>query len=93
MTITSDVHVWSFVIYLFTDTAAIYNLLDLSSIVGGPGGTRSVFTRAFRAKRELHCIFLGKKTILITSKHAGYKIFFFPHFFHLLAEAGMFSFT
>ena len=28
---------------------------------------RSVFMRAFRAKRELHCIFLGKKTIIITS--------------------------
>ena len=60
---------------LFTDTAAILNLLDLRSIVGCPGGTRSVFTRAFRAKRELHCIFLGKKAIIITSKH-GTTIFF-----------------
>ena len=40
---------------LFTDTAAILNLLDLRSIMGCPGGmstiryTRSVFTRAFRA--------------------------------------------
>ena len=42
----------------FTDTAAILNLLDLRSIMGCPGGTRSVFTRAFRAKRELQCIFL-----------------------------------
>jgi len=33
--------------------------------------TRSVFTRAFRAKREL----LGKKAIVITSKH-GTTIFF-----------------
>ena len=31
----------------------------------------------FRAKRELHCIFLGKKAIIITSKH-GTTIFFFP---------------
>ena len=38
-------------IHLFTDTAAILNLLDLRSIMGCPGGTRSVFTRAFRAKR------------------------------------------
>ena len=60
---------------LFTDTAAILNLLDLRSIMGCPGGTRSVFTRAFRAKRELHCIFLGKKAIIITSKH-GTTIFF-----------------
>ena len=35
----------------------------------------SVFTRAFRAKRELQCIFLGKKAIVITSKD-GTTIFF-----------------
>ena len=34
---------------LFTDTAAILYQLDLRSIMGCPGGTRSVFTRAFRA--------------------------------------------
>ena len=55
--------------------AAILNLLDLRSIMGCPGGTRSVFTRAFRAKRERHCLFLGKKVIIITSKH-GTTIFF-----------------
>ena len=60
---------------LFSDTAAILNLLDLRSIMGCPGSTRSVFTRAFRAKRELQCIFLGKKAIIITSKH-GTTIFF-----------------
>ena len=54
---------------LFTDTAAIFNLLDLRRIVGCPAGTRSVFMPTFRAKRELHCIFLGKKAIIITSKH------------------------
>ena len=43
--------------------------------MGCPGGARSVFTRAFRAKRELQCIFLGKKAIVITSKH-GTTIFF-----------------
>ena len=43
--------------------------------MGFPGGNRSVFTRAFLAKRELHCIFLGKKAIIITSKH-GTTIFF-----------------
>ena len=40
-----------------------------------PGGTRSVFTRAFRANIVLQCIFLGKKAIIITSKH-GTTIFF-----------------
>ena len=51
--------------------------------MGCPGGTRSVFTRAFRAKRELQCIFLGKKAIVITSKDgttiffSHYNLFFF----------------
>ena len=35
---------------LFTDTAAILNLLDLRNIMGCPWGTRSVFTQAFWAK-------------------------------------------
>ena len=60
---------------LFTDTAAILNLLDLRRIMGCPGGTRSVFTRAFRPKTELHCIILEKKAIIIKSKH-GTTIFF-----------------
>ena len=60
----------------FTDTAAILNLLDLRSIMVWPGGTRSVFKRAFFVqKRELHCIFLRKKAIIITFKH-GTTIFF-----------------
>ena len=50
---------------LFTDTAAILNLLDLRSIMGGPGGTRSVFTRAFWAKRELTVYFSGKRRSLL----------------------------
>ena len=29
--------------------------------MGCPGGTRLVFAPAFRAKRELHCIFQAKK--------------------------------
>ena len=58
------------------DTAAILNLSDLRSIMGYPGGTPSVFTLAFRAKlRELYCIFLGKRAIIIASKH-GTTIFF-----------------
>ena len=67
-------------IHLFAHTAAILILLDLRSIMGCPGGTRSVFTCAFRAKRELHCIFLGKKAIITTSKH-GTMIFYFHYNF------------
>ena len=69
---------------LFTDTAAILNLLDLRSIVGCPRGTRSVFTRAFRAKRELHCIILEKKAIIIKSKHGA--AIFFSHYNLFLGE-------
>ena len=43
-----------------------------------PGGVRSVFTRAFRAKRDLQCIFLGKEAIIITSKHG--TMIFFSHY-------------
>ena len=48
----------------FYRSSAILNLLDLRSIMGCPGGTRSVFMRPFRAKRELQCIFLGKNAII-----------------------------
>ena len=61
---------------LFTDKAVILKLLDLRSIMGCPAGPRSVFTRAFREKGELHCAFLGKKAMIITAKH-GTTIFFF----------------
>ena len=60
---------------LCPDIAAILNQLNLRSIMGCPGGTRSVFTCAFGAKRELQCIFLGKMAIIITPKQ-GTKIFF-----------------
>ena len=56
---------------LFTDTAAISNLLDLRSIMGCPGGmstiryTRSVFTRAFRANFSLSSL---KKRIVMGEK-------------------------
>ena len=52
--------------------------------MGSPGGTRSVFTRAFRAKREQHCAFLGKKAIIITSKHG--TTIFFSHYYLFLGE-------
>ena len=57
----------------------ILNLLHLRSIMGCPGGTPSVFTHTFWAKRELHCIFRGKKAIIVTSKH-GTIIFFFSDY-------------
>ena len=69
---------------LFTDTAAILNLLDLRSIMGCPGGTRSVFKRAFRAKRELQCAFFGKKAIIITPKHG--TTIFFSHYILFLGK-------
>ena len=43
---------WFMLIDLFTDTAAILNSLDLRSIMGCPGDTGSLFTRAFRAKKR-----------------------------------------
>ena len=61
-----------------TDKAAILNLSNLWSIMAYPGGTRSVFSRTFRAKRQLRCIFLGKKAIIITSKHGTTT--FFSHY-------------
>ena len=52
--------------------------------MGYPGGTRSVFTRAFRTKRELQCILLGKKAIIITSKHG--TTILFSHYDLFLGE-------
>ena len=59
-------------------------LLDLRSILGYPGGTRSVLARVFLAKREFQCIFLGKKTIIITFKHG--TTIFFSHYNLFLAN-------
>ena len=43
-----------------------------------PGGTRSVFKRAFRPNGELQFIFLDKKVIIITPKHG--RTIFFSHY-------------
>ena len=40
-----------------------------------PGSTRSLFTRALWPKIELHCIFQGKKAIIITSKRGHNDLF------------------
>ena len=46
---------------LFTDTVAILNLLELRSIMGCPGGTRSVFTGTFQAKKRTSMYFSQEK--------------------------------
>ena len=55
--------------------------LPVRSIMGCSRGTRSLFTRAFRAKRELQFIFLGKKEIIITSKQGTTTFFPITIFF------------
>ena len=52
--------------------------------MGCPGGTRSVFKRAFRAKREILCVFFGKKAIIITSKHG--QTIFLSHYILFLGK-------
>ena len=71
----ATVWLWHKFIDLSTDTAAILNLLDFGSIMGCPWGTCSVFTHAFRAKKELQCIFLRKKAIIITFKQWHNNLF------------------
>ena len=53
---------------LFTDTAAISNL---KGVLSDGQGALSQYLRTLFWQREieLHCIFLGKKAIIITSKH------------------------
>ena len=54
-----------------------YLFIEFKEYYGMPRGTRSVFRGAFRTKRELHCVFLDKKAISITSKHK--TTIFFSH--------------
>ena len=49
----------------FTDTATILNLLNLKSIMGCPGGTRSVFSALFRQKENFTVYFSGKRQSLL----------------------------
>ena len=50
--------------------------------MGCPGGSRSGFTRAFRAKRELHCIyFSGKRRSLLHTKTEQGSFFLITIFF------------
>ena len=48
---------------------------------GMPRGTRSVFTRAFRSKRELQCTFLRKKVIILYPNRAQPSFFPIKIFF------------
>ena len=66
---------------LFTDTAAILNLLDLRSIMGCLGGTRSVYTRPFRARENFNVYFSGKRRLLLHSKTAQRSFFLITNFF------------
>ena len=58
---------------LFTDTAAISNL---KGVLSDGQGALSQYLPALFWQRELHCIFLGKKAIIITSKHSTMIILF-----------------
>ena len=44
------------------------------------GHSLSIYLR-FLGKRELHCIFLGKKVIIITSKYGSMTLFTITIFF------------
>ena len=73
--------------YVYTTpqvTPGMKTTLDRASVTtaifkeyfGMPMGIRSVFTRAFRSKRELQCIFLGKKEIIIVHPNTAQRCFF-----------------
>ena len=57
---------------------AILNLLDLRSIMGCPWGTHSVFTCAFRAKRELQCMYICQEKGDHYYTQTRYNNLFFP---------------
>ena len=67
------------IIDLFTDTAAILNLLHLSSTMGCPGGTRSVFTRAFWAKENFSAYFSAKRRSFILHPSTVHDLFCSHH--------------
>ena len=54
--------------------------IRLKEYYGMPGGTRSVSTRAFPAKIELHCIFLGKRRSLLHPNKAQRSFFLLQSF-------------
>ena len=73
--------------YVYTTpqvTPGMKTTLDRASVTtaifkeyfGMPMGIRSVFTRAFRSKRELLCRFLGKKEIIIVHPNTAQRSFF-----------------
>ena len=61
---------------LFTDTAAILNLLDLRSIMGCPGGALAQYLRAlFGQKENFTVYFLGKRRSLLHPNTAQRSFF------------------
>ena len=65
----------------FTDTAAILNLLNLKSIMGCPGGTRSVFSPLFRQTENFTVYFSGKRRSLLHPNTAQRSFFPIAIFF------------
>ena len=60
---------------------SIVEFIRVKKYYGMPKGhLLSIYTR-FLAKRELHCTFLGKKTIIITSQRS-----FFSHYYLFLGK-------
>ena len=67
---------------LFTDTAAILNLLDLRSIMGCPGGAVAQFLRAFFEQNEnFNVYFSGKRRSLLHPNTAQRSFFRITIFF------------
>ena len=66
------------VIHLFTDAAAVLNLLDLRSIMGCPEGTRSVLRALFGQKENFTVQFSGKRWSLLHPNTAERSFFPLP---------------
>jgi len=60
---------------LFTYTMTILSLLDLRSIMGCLGGTRSVFAHTFRQKENFTAYFSGKRQSLLHPNMAQQILF------------------
>ena len=65
-------------IELFIDSAAISNLLDLRSIVGCRGGIRSVFTGAFRTRKQRTLLYISREKGNHYYIQTGNNDLFFP---------------
>ena len=61
---------------LFTDTAAILNLLDLRSIMGCPGGAVAQFLRAFFEQNENFNVYSSGKRRSLLHPNTAQRSFF-----------------